>query len=84
MTDLPEHWHLDKKVPLALIVTIVVQTCAIVWWASQASARLDQLERRVEASAPQAERIIRVETKIEAMFESLSEIKNLIRRTASP
>lgn len=74
-------WHLDKKVPLALIVTIIAQTMAIVWWAATASSRLDQLERQVNTAAPQAERIIRLETKMDGIAEAISELKGLIRRS---
>ncbi len=47
MTDpLPpnENWHLDKKVPIAIILAIVVQTCALVWWAAKLDARVSTLE----------------------------------------
>lgn len=74
-------WHLDKKVPLALIVTIIAQTMAIVWWAATASSRLDQLERQVNTAAPQAERIIRLETKMDGIAEAISDLKGLIRRS---
>lgn len=72
-------WHLDKKVPLALIFTIMAQTSMGFWWASNTSTRLEAVERRVEQAAPQVERIIRVETKLEAIREAITEIKNLIR-----
>ncbi len=39
------HWHLDKRVPVALIITILLQTVAAVWWAASLSARVDVLER---------------------------------------
>lgn len=44
-TDSPEEpWHFDKKVPIALIVTIVVQTVAVVWWASGIHHRVATVE----------------------------------------
>lgn len=33
-------WHLDKRVPLALIIAIITQTAGIVWWAAQSDARI--------------------------------------------
>lgn len=39
-----EPWHFDKKVPIALIVTIVVQTVAVVWWASGIHHRVATVE----------------------------------------
>lgn len=46
-----EPWHLDKRVPVALIVTILIQTAAAVWWASETTQRLDTLERTATALA---------------------------------
>ena len=40
----PEPWHFDKKVPLALIATLVVQTIAVVWWASGIHHRVATVE----------------------------------------
>lgn len=75
-----KHWTVDRRVPLALIVTIAIQTAGLVWWASSLSERVNTLERRAEASAPQADRLTRVEVKIESVQEGISEIKRLIRR----
>lgn len=75
------HWHLDRRVPLALIVTILLQTGGIVWWAAGISARVDQLEKQHVSLSPSTERIVRVETKLEAVFDAISEIKVLLRNS---
>jgi hypothetical protein len=76
-----EHrWHLDRRVPIALIVALAAQTSAVSWWAATLSARVDLLERQVPAIGPQAERIIRLESKVDAITGSLWEIKALIDR----
>jgi hypothetical protein len=77
-------WHLDKKVPLALIITIVAQTVAVSWGASNLWTRVSELERQVQIAAPQFERIIRLEAKVDAMNASLAEIKAMIRREVRP
>lgn len=74
-----QHWTVDKKVPVALMVTMGVQIVAFVWWAGAASNRLDQLERRMEASAPQGERIIRLEEKIGMVQQGIVDLKQMIR-----
>ena len=51
----PEHWTLDKRVPLALIVTIALQTSAAVWWAASMNERIAQIERRQDAAAVRSE-----------------------------
>ncbi len=73
-------WHLDKRVPLALIMTIVGQTVVAAWGASNLWTRVGELERQMQIAAPQFERIIRVETKVDAIAGGLSEIKAMINR----
>lgn len=75
-----EHWHLDRKVPIALILTILGQTGAALWWAAGVNAKVDQLEKQAMSAAPQTERIVRLETKMDAIFTSLSEIKQIMQR----
>jgi len=35
------NWHLDKRVPVAIIVAIGLQTFGAVWWAATTSARTE-------------------------------------------
>lgn len=42
MTDEP--WHLDKRVPVALIVTIAMQTMLAIWWAAGLSSDVAALQ----------------------------------------
>lgn len=42
-----EPWHLDKKVPLALILTMALQTLGVIWWAASLSTRVDHQERQI-------------------------------------
>lgn len=80
MSTRDEQWHLDRRVPLALILTIVIQTVGIVWWASSLTERVSVLEKRQDATAPQADRITRLEVNIEVVKDGIVEIKRLIRK----
>lgn len=78
-------WHLDKKVPIALILAIIVQTAGMVWWGATTSERLNAVERRVEMTAPQGDRLTRVEVKVDNALDGISEIKSILRKDlASP
>jgi hypothetical protein len=57
-----------------------VQTGAALWWAAGVNARVEQLERQVISSAPNVERIVRLETKMDAIFSQLAEIKLIVQR----
>ena len=77
--DMDRQWRLDKRVPLAPIVAIVVQTVAVVWFAAGLYNRVATLEEKAVSYAPQSERIIRLETKMENIQEGIGEIKVMIR-----
>lgn len=77
-------WHLDRKVPVAIIITILMQTGGVIWWGATANERLSALERKVESTAPQAERLTKVETRLEAVQEGISEIKSILRKEPPP
>ena len=44
-------WHLDRKVPLAVILTIVIQTGGVVWRGSSIDARVEALEHKMDRAA---------------------------------
>ena len=73
------HWQVDRRIPLALIFTIAVQTCGIVWWASGLTSRVESLERQVAAAKPQGDRLTRVEVRLDNVVDGISEIKALLR-----
>ncbi len=73
------HWHLDKRVPVALIFAMCIQTAGIVWWGATTSERLSNLERRVESTSPQADRLTRVEVKLDNIADAIADIKQTIR-----
>jgi Tfp pilus assembly protein PilO len=49
MPPQPEPWHLSRSVPLALIVTLAIQTAGMVWWASSLTAQVQEQSRRLAA-----------------------------------
>jgi len=89
------NWHIDKHIPVALIVTIALfvlgQTAAFSYWGATMGGRVDQLERdratavvAVETASKSAaglsERLVRLETKFDGAVEALAEIKSILRQ----
>lgn len=66
MTD--TGWHLDKRVPISLIGALLLQTAGFVWWVSQTSARLDQVENWQDKNDRLSERIVRIESKLDILI----------------
>lgn len=75
-----KQWHLDRRVPLAMIFTIAMQTFAALWWASGLNARVGYLEAQYATLAPQGGQIIRLQTQLEGIDRNILEIKNALLR----
>lgn len=44
-----DDWHLDKKVPIAIILTLIIQTAGLVWFVAKLDSRVTLVEGRTEA-----------------------------------
>lgn len=73
-------WHLDKRVPLAIIITIFLQTAGFIYvvstWKADVDARLSQLEKSDTDRKPQESRLIRLEERLESIKSSLVRIES--------
>jgi hypothetical protein len=65
-----------KKVPMALIVALTVQTIGGLVWAGGAAARISTLEERVEGQRLVAERLARLEEQSMAARAALDRIED--------
>jgi hypothetical protein len=72
------HWHLDRRVPLAMILAIGLQTSGVIWWGSSLNERVNQLEQRAVVMAPQSDRITRMEVKLENIEKFMVRIERFI------
>lgn len=75
-----DHWSVDKKIPLALIVSMFIQTVCVVWWASDINSRVDVLEKQQTSSAGQAEIVIRLDERLNNVQRDVTDIKSLLSR----
>jgi len=76
----PGRWHLDRRVPLALIVAILIQTAGALMWAGAASERINQLERQVISEDDMGERTARLEAQAAYMRATLARIEDKLDR----
>jgi len=71
----PARWHLDRRVPIALIAAIAMQTAGALLWAGAVSERLAFLEARAERDAGLVERTARLEERAQHMSGALTRIE---------
>jgi type VI protein secretion system component VasK len=72
----PNRWRFDRQISVALLVTVALQAATALMWAGRASARIDDLRQRLDAQAPVAERLARLETQADATRASLARIES--------
>ena len=68
--SMKDGWHLDKKVPLSIIIALLIQTAALVMW----GAKLDMRVAAVEVKAADQQVVI------EAMRDSQTSLKVSLTR----
>ena len=67
---------IDRKITLALIFALVVESAGVFAWAGGTGERLKEVELRVARQSDAAERLARVEVKIEQAAMQLSRIEH--------
>lgn len=77
---LGSEWHLDKRVPIALIVTIIIQSMAAVWWAATMQSRMEALERMLSSQAGTESRLVRLEQVTTIQTRTMERIENKLDR----
>mgnify|MGYP005989498795 CR=1 FL=1 len=65
-------WQLDRKIPVALIITLLVQTAGFAFWVGQLSVRIDQLELQSQRYLTNGDRLTRLEVRIENLIETVN------------
>lgn len=73
-------WRIDRHVPVALVVTILLQTGAALIWSGAAAERLSALELRAARTDEMVERTARLEEQSNAMRASLVRIEEKLDR----
>jgi hypothetical protein len=74
MKDQSEHWHLDKRVPLALIITLIIQTMGVFFWMGQLSVKLHQMEKQSIAYIENHDSILTFGVRIQHIEEAIDKI----------
>lgn len=70
MEESMQDWKIDKHIPVAVIIAMLLQTFAVVWWAAQLEARVQVIELDIRQNTQLIERVSRVEEKVSALKES--------------
>lgn len=78
----PQNWHLDKKVPITILIVLIGNIFYCVWFAAKADSRLATLEMITRDNSQVIERLVRVETQLQAVKETASRIDASLAKIA--
>lgn len=71
----PSKWHVDRTIPLALIIALLTQTAGAVWWARGIDARIEALEKGDAGRTAQATQLNDIAIEIAALKERTDSVK---------
>jgi len=85
-----DHWALDKRVPVALVLALLLQGGTGIWWVSALNSEVEELKHVVEkhemsTSKNDAEimitkdRVLKLEIISQNINENLAEIKEILK-----
>ncbi len=70
------HWRIDKRIPIALLITLFLQIAMAIIWATQLNARVDSLEEKAGYSADFGEKLARIDERLQAVKQYMEDIKH--------
>lgn len=78
-------WHLDKRVPIALIITLFLQLAAGIWWASSLARDVAGLKEDVAVLNQQIilqtnkyEKVIQLQGQVEGISSSMARMERTL------
>ncbi|MDR1139094.1 MAG: hypothetical protein LBJ80_00470 [Rickettsiales bacterium] len=68
----------NQKIPIAVIVTMVIQTVAAIWWLAKLDLRVHMHEKLIEQNNGLTITVYRLEERVKNLSEELDEFKSQI------
>lgn len=73
------HWRVDKRIPIALLITLFLQIASAIIWTTQLNARVDTLEQKASYSSDFGEKLARIDERLQAVKQYMEDIRQEIR-----
>ena len=74
-SDSSAHWTLDRRVPVALILSIVLQSAGLFMWVGALTSRVSELETKAVRAVDAGERVISLEAEMREVRRILERIE---------
>jgi Tfp pilus assembly protein PilO len=68
-------WKLDRRIPIAVIVTLAMQIIGALIWATELDARVSSIEQQSVTSSTANEKFARLEERLDGIRENVDSMK---------
>ena len=79
MADDTSHWTIDRRIPMAVVFAIILQSIGLVVWGVTLTNRVAALEEKDRMDAPRRDQFIELRVEFRQVQESIGEIKRLLQ-----
>ena len=73
-------WHLDKRVPIALIFTMLAQFAAGIWWVADINGRVNYIERERDRNSNLSGEIIQIKEQLRGIERVIGRLETFLDR----
>ncbi len=75
-----EKWRMDRRVPVAVMIMLLMQVGGVLVWATQLDARVSGIERQAITTGMLNEKFTRLDERLDNMKQDLSEVRQQLGR----
>ena len=76
MNDSIANWQMDRRIPVALVAALLLQSASVIWWASGLEGRVSSLESEISAALAEraASRAFHIEQRLR-LWDRVNEVQ---------
>ena len=78
-----EDWRISSKIPVGMIVAMLLQSLATIWWAAQIDTRVMVQEQWIKQNTHLSELVFRLEERMINLQEDTGELQKRIHHVKS-
>ena len=75
MRRVEEHWTLDRRIPIAVIITLLMQMIGALIWATELDARVGAIEKQNSGMGNVIEKFARLEERLDQVKDDMGYVK---------
>lgn len=75
-----KYWKIDRNIPIAVLIALVLQIVGAIIWVTELDARVNNVEHQSMLLAPSNEKFARLEERLDHIKEDLNSLKQQLNQ----